>query len=88
MICSPWPARRTKHIEGIHYGNLGLAYAGLGEKARALECLNKALEIDPDYEVAIVNKALVERLDQGERIEGNIESVDYRRRIHDLKNDL
>ncbi|MEK6777903.1 MAG: tetratricopeptide repeat protein [bacterium] len=73
---------RVLSVEPNHmqsWGNLGLAYAGLGEKARALECLNKALEIDPDYEVAIVNKALVERLDQGERIEGNIESIDYTR---------
>ena len=61
------------------WGNLGLAHAGLGEKVRALECLNKALAIDPGYEVAIVNKALVERLDEGERIEGNIESIDYTR---------
>ena len=61
------------------WGNLGLAHAGLGEKVRALECLNKALAIDPGYEVAIVNKALVERLDEGERLEGNIESIDYTR---------
>ena len=40
---------------------------------------NKALEIGPDYEVAIVNKVLVERLDEGERLEGNIESIDYTR---------
>ncbi len=69
-------------VEPTHmqsWGNLGLAHAGLGEKARALECLSKALEIDPDYEVAIVNKALVERLDEGERLEGNIVSVDYTR---------
>jgi len=51
----------------------------LGEKVRALECLNKALEIDPDYEVAIVNKALVERMNEGERPVGNIESIDYTR---------
>jgi tetratricopeptide (TPR) repeat protein len=61
------------------WGNLGLAYAGLGEKVRALECLNKALAIDPDYELAIVNKALVEELLEGERLEGNIESIDYTR---------
>ena len=29
--------------------------------------------------MAIVNKALVERLDEGERLEGNIESIDYTR---------
>jgi tetratricopeptide (TPR) repeat protein len=61
------------------WGNLGLAYAGLGEKVRALECLNKALAIDPDYELAIVNKSFVEGLLEGERLEGNIESIDYTR---------
>jgi len=69
------------------WGNLGLAHAGLGEKARALECLNKALELDPNYEVAIVNKALVERLDEGERLEGNIESIDYTREYRVKKKD-
>jgi len=29
--------------------------------------------------MAIVNKALVERLDDGERLEGNIERIDYAR---------
>jgi tetratricopeptide (TPR) repeat protein len=51
----------------------------LGEKVRALECLNKALAIDPNYEMAIVNKMLIERLDDGERLEGNIECIDYAR---------
>jgi tetratricopeptide (TPR) repeat protein len=73
---------RVLAVEPPHlqsWGNLGLAHAGLGEKVRALECLNKALAIDPGYEVAIVNKALVERLEEGERLEGNIESIDYTR---------
>jgi len=73
---------RVLSVEPAHmqsWGNLGLAHAGLGETVRALECLNKALAIDPDYEVAIVNKALVERLAVGERLEGNIKSIDYTR---------
>ena len=73
---------RVLAVEPTHmqsWGNLGLVHAGLGEKVRALECLNKALAIDPDYEVAIVNKALVERLAEGEWLEGNIQSIDYTR---------
>jgi tetratricopeptide (TPR) repeat protein len=69
-------------VEPAHlqsWGNLGLAHAGLGERDMALKCLNKALAIDPDYEVAIVNKALVERMAEGERLKGNIESIDYTR---------
>jgi len=49
----------------------------MGKKAKALECLSKALEIDPQYEVALVNKALVGKLEEGERIEGVIQGVDY-----------
>jgi hypothetical protein len=37
------------------------------------------LAIDPDYELAIVNKSFVEGLLEGERLEGNIESIDYTR---------
>ena len=70
-------AVQPAHIQS--WGNLGLAHAGLGEKVRALECLNKALAIDPNYEMAIVNKVLIEKLDDGERLEGNIECIDYAR---------
>jgi tetratricopeptide (TPR) repeat protein len=61
------------------WGNLGLSYAGLGMKANALECLDKALELDPRYELAIVNKAVVEDMKEGETITEDIESVDYYR---------
>lgn len=59
------------------WGNLGLAYAGLGRKMKAVECLNRALEIDPEYEVALVNRAFIERLVEGEGINTEIQSVDY-----------
>ncbi len=61
-----------KHVQS--WGNLGLAYAGIGERGKALECLDKALELNPEYEIAPVNQ-----LKDGERFEGNIESVDYYR---------
>lgn len=61
------------------WGNLGLAYAGIGEKGKALECLDRALELDPEYEVAAVNRIAVERLREGERLEGKIDSVYYYR---------
>lgn len=61
------------------WGNLGLAYAGIGEKGKALECLDKALELDPEYEVAAVNRIVIERLSEGERLEGKIDSVNYYR---------
>jgi hypothetical protein len=37
------------------------------------------LELDPEYEVAAVNRIAIEKLSEGECLEGKIESVnDYR----------
>lgn len=66
-----------KHVQS--WGNLGLAYAGMGEKDKALECLDKALELDPEYEIAAVNRIGIEKMREGERLEGKIDSVDYYR---------
>jgi tetratricopeptide (TPR) repeat protein len=52
------------HVQS--YGNMGLAYAGLGNRQKALEYLNKAIELDPDYEPAIINRIAVDRLKDGE----------------------
>jgi len=49
------------------YGNLGLCYANLGEKDLALDYLDKALELDPKYEPALVNRAIIEKLKPGEK---------------------
>ena len=60
------------------HGNLGICYAKLGRKREALEALNRALEIDSDYEPALVNKALVEGLAVGEKLEdGEVKSIEY-----------
>ncbi len=66
-----------KHVQS--WGNLGLAYAGIGERGEALECLDKALELDPEYEIAAVNKIAIEKMREGERLEGEIDSVNYYR---------
>ena len=60
------------------YGNLGLCYACLGEKQIALDYLDKALELDPKYEVALVNRSLVEKLETGEKLDlHRIKAVNY-----------
>ena len=60
------------------YGNIGLCYAQLGRKSEALEALDKAIEIDPKYEPAIVNRAVIESLDEGEKLEQEgFMSIDY-----------
>ena len=46
-------------------GNIGLCLAYLGRKAEALAALDRALEIDPDYEPARSNREVVEKLEEG-----------------------
>ncbi len=66
-----------KHVQS--WGNLGLAYASIGERGKALECINKALEIDPKYELAMVNRIIIEKLKEGECLQGKMDSVNYYR---------
>jgi tetratricopeptide (TPR) repeat protein len=51
------------HVQS--YGNLGLAYASLGRKAAALESLDKALALDPDYAPARSNRHIIETMQEG-----------------------
>lgn len=48
------------------YGNMGMCYAKLGHKAKALECLDKALEIDPAYAPARLNKEAILGMTEGQ----------------------
>jgi len=66
-----------RHVQS--WGNMGLAYAGTGEKGKAIECLDRALELDPEYEVATVNKIVIQKMREGERLEGRVDSVEYYR---------
>jgi len=59
------------------YGNMGLCYAYLGQKKQALEAFDKALERDPNYEPAIVNKASIESLEEGKALSGKPNVMDY-----------
>lgn len=60
------------------YGNMGLCYTQLGQKEEALLAFDKALEIDPAYEPAIVNRVAVESLEEGEKLESSkLDSIDY-----------
>jgi len=62
------------------YGNIGLCYAQMGRKQEALNAFDKALQIDPNYEPAILNRAFTERLDEGEPLtHEKLESIDYYR---------
>ena len=59
------------------YGNLGLCHAMRGEKQEALDSLDKALELDPNYKVASQNKPLVEALQEGQKLDLPMKTVNY-----------
>lgn len=56
-------------------GNLGLCHAYLGEKTVALEMIDKAREINPDYEPARQNRSAIEKLEEGEALSGNFQTI-------------
>jgi tetratricopeptide (TPR) repeat protein len=50
------------------YGNMGICHGILGRRDEALAAIDKALEIEPDYEVALLNRVGIEDLKEGERL--------------------
>lgn len=70
-------------LNGRHpqsHGNLGLCYAKLGRKAEANAAFDKALVLDPEYEPALVNKAVVELLPEGQNLDQErLEFINYYR---------
>ncbi len=70
---------RSEHPSHVQsHGNLALAYAGLGRRADALACFDRALELDPDYEPAILNRRLTLKMREGAPfIPDSIKSVEY-----------
>ena len=51
------------HVQS--YGNMALAYAGLGRKADAMKCFDKALELDPGYQPAMLNRLATDSMQEG-----------------------
>ena len=60
------------------YGNLGLCYGHLGKKKEAIAALDKALELDPRYKPAIINREAISSLSEGEKLTvSRFKSVNY-----------
>lgn len=60
------------------YGNIGICLAKLGRKQEALQALDQAIRLYPDYELAIVNKAIISILEEGECLnDERVEIIDY-----------
>jgi Flp pilus assembly protein TadD len=52
------------------HGNMALCLARLGRKAEALKEIGRALEINPHYSPAMLNRVAVERMEEGKPIKG------------------
>ena len=66
----------TNHYQS--YGNMGLCYAKLGQRSQAISALDKAIEINPGYEPAIVNRKMIAGLTADDKIpDGPVETIDY-----------
>jgi len=60
------------------YGNMGICYARLGRKQEGLAAFDKALDLDPNYEPALLNREIVNSLEDGEKLSGyQSKSMDY-----------
>lgn len=71
------------------YGNMGICYGALGKKQEALVALDKALELDPNYEPAIINRKAISSLADGEKLPtSKFTSVDYYKDITTHKKSL
>lgn len=63
------------------FGNMGLCYAYLGRMQEALAALGKALEIDPEYQPALSNRAIILSLKDGENMPRNSKTVYHYREM-------
>jgi len=66
------------HVQS--YGNSGICYAQLDRKQEALSAFDKALELDPTYEPAIINRNAFLSMKEGEKFSDlPIKSVEFYR---------
>ena len=49
----------------------------MGRKQEALEAFDRALELDPRYEPALVNRKMVASLEKGQSLAGDVKPIEY-----------
>jgi lipoprotein NlpI len=59
------------------YGNLGICYASIGKIQLALESFDRSIELDPDYEPALLNRMIIESLGEGECLGKKVKIIEY-----------
>lgn len=85
MESENWEAAIAKFNETIKinpdntqsYGNLGICYSSLGRKQEALDAFDKAIELDPLYEPALLNREFVRSLEEGECLGKRVKTIEY-----------
>ncbi len=69
---------KINKINAQTYGNLGLCYAFLGQKEKAIAAFDQALTIDQNYAPATANRAIVLSLDNGEKLpDDQVKTIEY-----------
>lgn len=59
------------------YGNLGICYASIGKIQLALESFDRSIELDPNYEPALLNRKIIESLGEGECLGRKVKTIEY-----------
>lgn len=78
--------KRVLEIDATHvpsWGNLGLAHGVRGDKEKALACLDRATELDPKYQPAILNRKTIQSLKEGEVLDAPVATVEYYKYLHE-----
>jgi tetratricopeptide (TPR) repeat protein len=69
------------------YGNLGLCHAFLGHQEKAIAYFDQALSIDPNYEPATANRAIVLSLKNGEKLpDDHVQTIEYYKDVAEQMN--
>jgi tetratricopeptide (TPR) repeat protein len=70
------------------HGNSALCHAFLGRQPEALAAIDRALEIDPDYEPALRNREVVRSLKEGEKLPaGQMQVVEHYKNVVEKERD-
>lgn len=59
------------------YGNLGICYASIGKIQLALESFDRSIELDPNYEPALLNRKIVKSLGEGDCLGKKVKTIEY-----------
>lgn len=59
------------------HGNLGICYSHVGRQADAISSFDRAIELDPNYEPALVNRTIVASLKEGQCLNAAFKSIEF-----------